>query len=377
MELLILNQKYETVSVVDIFESFIWTERYNRYGDFEIYAPASLLKIADGIKPDNYIYFKKSSRYMIIETVEIIADVENGDHISITGKSLEYILHRRVARYGWNMHGNFQNSIKTLLESNVIAPRDASEKIPNFTFVLSSDTAITSLKIDQQVRGENIYDILEANCIDEDIGFSVLPYLEGGFSFKLYAGKNRSFSQTDLPWIAFTPKIGNFVSGNFIESNADYSNVCHVYGEVERESTYTDDDGNSQSFTYTERIESIVTDGNDHVGLDRREIYYDAGRLEGSDDNGLAISSSILKNQLEKKGMEELLNKKKIYAFDGKVDPDLQYEYGKDYFLGDIVQVVDQYGHECESRITEVVYSYDDTGERIIPTFTKIEKEDN
>ena len=36
MELLVLNTDYESIAVIDTYESFIWTDRYNSYGDFEI-----------------------------------------------------------------------------------------------------------------------------------------------------------------------------------------------------------------------------------------------------------------------------------------------------------------------------------------------------
>ena len=37
MEILVLNTNFETVYIVDSFKSMIWTDRYNEYGDFEIY----------------------------------------------------------------------------------------------------------------------------------------------------------------------------------------------------------------------------------------------------------------------------------------------------------------------------------------------------
>lgn len=37
MELLVLNTTFESIAVVDTYESLIWTDRYNAYGDFEIF----------------------------------------------------------------------------------------------------------------------------------------------------------------------------------------------------------------------------------------------------------------------------------------------------------------------------------------------------
>ena len=37
MELLVLNTTFESIAVVDTYDSLIWTDRYNAYGDFEIF----------------------------------------------------------------------------------------------------------------------------------------------------------------------------------------------------------------------------------------------------------------------------------------------------------------------------------------------------
>ena len=40
MEAWILDQNATSLAVLDTFQSFIWTDRYRGYGDFEIYMPA-------------------------------------------------------------------------------------------------------------------------------------------------------------------------------------------------------------------------------------------------------------------------------------------------------------------------------------------------
>ena len=36
MDTFILDAAYKAVAVLDTFQSTIWTDRYNRYGDFEV-----------------------------------------------------------------------------------------------------------------------------------------------------------------------------------------------------------------------------------------------------------------------------------------------------------------------------------------------------
>ena len=37
MDLIVLNTNLDAVSIVDVYESFIWTDRYYEYGDFELF----------------------------------------------------------------------------------------------------------------------------------------------------------------------------------------------------------------------------------------------------------------------------------------------------------------------------------------------------
>lgn len=56
-------------------------------------------------------------------------------------------------------------------------------------------------------------------------------------------------------------------------------------------------------------------------------------------------------------------------SFDGDVVSNVQYLYGRDYFLGDLVQIRNDYGMEAVTRVTEVMRSRDEAGDYVIPTF--------
>ena len=51
MELLVLNQSFESIAVIDNYKSMIWTDRYNAYGDFEI-CFAMDIKLLNVLKED-------------------------------------------------------------------------------------------------------------------------------------------------------------------------------------------------------------------------------------------------------------------------------------------------------------------------------------
>lgn len=112
MELIVLDTSLKMLSVLDTFESLIWTERYSAYGDFEVYTSIndSVLEI---LKDDYYLWLKESDQTMIVEDRKIESDAENGNHFTVTGRSLESILERRIIWKQTILSGNFQNGIKS------------------------------------------------------------------------------------------------------------------------------------------------------------------------------------------------------------------------------------------------------------------------
>lgn len=48
------------------------------------------------------------------------------------------------------------------------------------------------------------------------------------------------------------------------------------------------------------------------------------------------------------------------------------FKYGDDFFLGDVVQIEDEYGNEGKVRIIEVITSVNNEGAFIYPTFKSI-----
>ena len=49
---------------------------------------------------------------------------------------------------------------------------------------------------------------------------------------------------------------------------------------------------------------------------------------------------------------------------------DGNYVLNKDYFLGDIVQVINEYGISATPRIIEIIESEDENGTSVVPTFS-------
>ena len=356
MEFLVLNTKFETVAILDVFESFIWTDRYSKCGDFEIYT-SSDRQIIETLKEDFYIWTEDSEHVMIIENRKIITDVEEGNKFLVSGRSLESILDRRII---WNqilLDGDFQTQIKRLLTENVINPSDSNRKISNFIFEETEDPYILSLKVQMQYTGDNLYEAICKLCSTVSIGFKITLNDDNQFVFKLYSGTDRSYDQETNPYVVFSPSFENIIDSNYYESKAGYKNVGLVAGEGEGSARRT-----------------VVVGKSTSKELSRRELYVDARDISSTTENGGSISTSAYDNLLRQRGDERLNENKIVQAFDGQVESTQMYRYGEHFFMGDITQLENEYGMESKVRVTEFIRSVDKDGIDSYPTFEVIEE---
>lgn len=343
----ILDNNFIPLAAFENYMSFLWTDRYAEEGDFEIETvpEASLLAMC---KQDYYIMNTDSEHEMIIEGLKIVTDVDDGPRLYVTGSSLESILKRRIVWSKTVLNGNLQNGIKTLLDENIISPTDTSRKIPNFIFQASTDTDITKLEIARECDKENLYDLIVDICKTKKIGFKIVRNTNNQFVFSLYAGKDHSYTQETLPFVAFSPKFDNLENSEFNNSTADSVNTVYVTG------------GENDS-------ESLVLGNNS--GLTRRESYVSAGTMDES-------YSGSYTDFLTEKGNEELKDKKITKTFEGNVDATGLFKLGIDFSLGDIVQIENEFEIRDRARIVEIIHSDDKSGRIVYPTFEAYEEEE-
>lgn len=360
MNISVLNRDFQVIYVLDTYESFLWTDRYFKEGEFEIYTTISK-EIVDNLKPDFYLSIKDSERIMIIENLEIIADIEDANKIKITGRSIESILDRRIIWGKQTLKGKLENIIRSLINGNIVNPTNTDRAIPNFIYEDSGDESINTIDVDEQYEGDDLLSIISSLCEKNEIGFKVTLDNSDRFVFKLFKGIDRSYSQDVLPWVVFRPDFDNVVTSNYIEEKSDYKTITLIVGS---ETIRTEREEDGRTITETEEQEVTRTIGSG-TGLDRREIYT---RSSARRDEDMSHDEFIA--QMDREGSDTLKEHKIKKSFDGEFETTRMFVYGRDFFIGDVVQVANEYGMEASSRVTEFIYSHDSSGLRSYPTFT-------
>lgn len=358
MDLLVLDKDFMAVTVVDSFESMIWTDRYTSCGDFELYLPMNL-KHLDWCKKDYYLWQRNSEHMMIIDRLEIESDIETGIHLIVTAKSLEYLLDRRIV---WNdtvLSGDFVSCVKKLITESITNPSISERKIPNFIFKDPTDPRLFEIQYQsEELYGTSVYEVVKGMCERHKVGFKVTLDNDNNFVFELYLGQDRSYNQLANPFVIFSPKFDNMINSEYFETNEDYRNVALVHGE-EKEN----------------EARKTVTVG-EASGLYRRELYVDGRSVKTKDDNDNDIPLETYMQNLREKGLDDLREHRAITSFTGETEVHRSFKFGTDYFMGDIVQVEDAYGHDNEAYITELIFSQDDTGYNVYPTFEVVNEEE-
>lgn len=349
MDIYVLSPDFKKLDIIDYCASVIWTRRYCKAGDFELYLPITATAITI-LKPGNYLVRSDMpENLMVIQGVKITTDEEAGDYLTVTGKGAESIIAKRIVWKQTNLNGTITAGAQKLLNENVINPTDTARKINS---VVMGDCCKCTTTVKKQITGDNLLDAIIELLSTYNLGFKFV-FTGSSLKFCIYNGVDRSPYQSDRPRVVFNAEFDNLLASEYSADVSEYKNIALVAGEGE---------GVARK-TYTVGSAS---------GLDRIETYVDARGISSETDDG-TLTTAEYNALLSAKGVEALAETVTKQSFEGTIEPTVNYTFGVDYDLGDIVQITNDYGITAPARITEVIESWSDTGYSCIPTFSSEE----
>jgi hypothetical protein len=363
MDLLILNSAFIKIGIIDTFESLIWTDRYYAAGDFELLTSPtqSILSI---LSQGSYAAIEESDHLMIIEDLHIKTDPINGNKLITKGRSFESILDRRIIWDPIKFESEpIQYAIFTLLNEHAINPLNVSRKIDDLEFQFSTDSVVLSIKISNQYWGDNLYTVIVDLCFSNNIGLKITLNEQGKYIITLYSGIDRSYNQIENPYVVFGPNLENLKNSEYMLSSRLLKTAALLAGEKGV--------GNAQLAMEVDPSQGSTS------SLYRKELFLDAQSISRIDQSGNQITEEEYFAHLYQKGLEELAKNIVIETFASEVDPTGEFVFGRDFFLGDVLQVANEYGYEGKSRVIEVVRCQDGSGFKIYPIFAVVPESQN
>lgn len=351
----VLNTDFTLEGIIDNYESLIWTISYSDIGDFELYLPATrenvqllqnnryLVRDKDASVDNGVITYKK---VMVIKNIEITTDVEYGDYLTVSGKELKYLLHSRIVWGMTTLTGTVENGIRKLINDNAIAPTDTNRIIPTLTL---DDVIGLTDTLDKQVTGDNLANVISEICTAYNYGWEI--YIrDNSLRFMLYTGLDRSYEQTDRPYVLFSDDFDNLFNTDYQLESEEYANTTLIGGEGE---------GKDRKYT---------TVNNSNSGLNRYEVFTDARDISSNAED-TTLTTEQYNKLLEERGKEALAELGITEGFSGEVLTTGAFVYGTDFYLGDTVTVINKYGIAKSVMVLSAVESYDSEGEKLIPEF--------
>ena len=209
-----------------------------------------------------------------------------------------------------------------------------------------------------EVGIEELLDSINGSMLRFNVGFyprkeKFIFYLEKGFDrTKGNAEGNKN--------VLFSQDLKNIIKSEYTLNNQGYRNEAIVAGE-----------GNG-----TERKQLVVNDGAENRGYNLRELYVDARDVQSKTYEDDVTEKQLLPEQyeerLKQRGLEKLGECSKIENYSGDIrnDADVTFRYGKDYELGDKVDIIDKdLNLKLKAIVTSVTVTQDKNGYTVLPSF--------
>ncbi|ALY08628.1 minor tail protein [Arthrobacter phage CapnMurica] len=358
MEVYILDDFLRRKSVIDLFESCIWTDRFAAKGDVEIVVP-SIDKYRRLLVPGTQLALNESDRIMTIETADTKTDSEGRTLLTASGVSLESMLEDRIATDGvspttengkWVIRGTPGNVVRQLFDlicrQGMLHPGDVIPFIQPGTLYPEGSLGEISQVFDFEIPLGTLYQTVKDICDMYDLGFRLVR--DGDKSklfFEVYSGDDRTTQQSELSPVLFSPELDNLQNVSEMASISGSKNVAYVFSKT------------------ASRIVYAADAGQDTAGFDRRVLHVNATDIDATDP--VVIQALLLQ-----KGQEALAGHRPLSAIDGEINQYSKYKYGRDYGLGDLVEMRNTSGATNHMRITEQIFVSDAQGDRSYPTLT-------
>lgn len=277
---------------------------------------------------------------------------DDQDIIVVKGYELKIITRQRetlapAGKEYATYKGTVEAVMRSIILDNFIKPTDPSRLFPFLTL-----KAINGIgeKITIQSTNKNVYDLLTELAKSYNVGWRIVPNFEAStYDFVIYKSDDRS----DEVYFEDESGSNNILYAEYSDSVENFRNVAYVFGEGEG----------------AERKQVLI--GNAR-GWDRHEVTIDARDIQSETDEDTTLSNTEYDSLLKQRGNEKLTEYAAEEFLDIKTLSDVQspYQYKRDYFLGDKVQIIHQrWGLSKVDQIIKVTHIWESSGYRLDQTF--------
>lgn len=380
-DVLVYDDNWELKVVVDNYESLVWTDKAKECGDFELYMYYDP-DLWNTIKMGTFLRIKDSEHTMMVNKRDLKDTFEDAPRMIFTGKSMEYIVSRRVVYKQIDVTETPGNIVNKLLDENCIDgpflqqfapdPIDPDKKYRVITGLYRDASnwrqELGDSQISKQYLGQNIYEAISdlVKTYSSPMCYIFVHHTDDNrWRWRLGTGFDRSWNQGTNDWVTFSSDFNNLKSSEFVQDNEKYANAFYVTGA-------DPGDKRPRPAVTLERAESDNPQSGFISGTNRREKWIDGSNVKLKDSDNHDIPIRTYMDELRSYGYASMREYTTETNFIGDVDPNVQWVYMRDYYIGDIVNVIDDMGNGARCAIDGMTITADKNGIVIVPDFKAI-----
>lgn len=308
---------YKDFTLIDVVTSYVSlsvSEEFRGSGTFTLVLNNS--EVYKELEVKNNVFVIGNNAYILENKHK--TDTKEYKTYELTGRQINSILNRRVVTSFTIASGEYyETAAIRLITENFINPTDSNRKIHNLT-VKNNGIAQVSGTI-RTIKAATCQSVLNQILSSAELGYKLNYDIKNKcFVFEVLEHTDRSNS------VIFGDRFNNIADTDIYEETQDYLNVGYLFDE---------------------ETSTVITYGDTSIsGIERRETIE-----TGSDSE---VITSALDEAIEVLGAEFNIKQSN------------QYEYNKDYFLGDKVRLIDNDSNLQACRnILGVTHYYENTYE--------------
>jgi len=387
VDLYTLTENYLPNAVVDEFSSVVWTERYSAAGDVQLVVPA-YPEYIDMLREGTFLGLAGTKEVMELKTQSI----ENS-LMTVIGTSLLGYLDERMhwvktddvsqpigdlnvpsAKLGELLADRVDKMVINPVSFNTnLAPWNklnidwAADKLPGLELG-AIDHSGTAQRWTVPVGP--LYSVLSRLALDDGLGLTLYldvadPTLGFVLKFATYRGVDRTSGQSAVPLIRLSPELESLSGLKEVRSIEGYKNVVYVNYQDEISIHYEDP---ANPPVGRQRRVMVLDAKGEPIGQPRTGYSY----YNGGSYTYLAVGDAEVTAFRAQNAKDALANHNYIRAIDGEVSRQTDYLFGRDYGLGDILELEGLTGVISKARVTEFIRAQDNKGERAYPTLSVV-----
>lgn len=361
----ILDRNFKRLDILRHYTFSQYNMKFRGIGTFTVNAPLELNTIFLNREEQYYLLFNGNVHPAVGKVEDVKKESEDEENkLTITGRLALFILTKRIVSDTINTSGTTLEHMEKLVTENILKVKN-NRYIP----ITIDDSAVNKnklSKVDRQVTGGYIWDEFEELLEQDKIGVELYPKIVPtysandiessilGWTLKFSSGIDRTKGNVDgnVP-VIFSQQLSNINRVDYERNVENHCNIAYIAGEGE---------GNNRKWF---EIPINQEESQETKGWERSELWIDARDIQSEDNDGNQLTDEQYNVLIQQRAEEKAVENDIQESYEATViTKNKRYVYGKDYFLGDFVTVVDtQLGLEFDVQIVGITFSKQDTEE--------------